>query len=89
MLVRIPLGLQIIQKPPTNNVERFLAMIRFNSKEKLEITPIFKCVPVSDFENLIRDRILFIRIWISFGQPCSNSYQTVMIFNQSHLLRSS
>jgi len=37
----VPFGSQDIQKPPTDDVERFLAMIQFNSKGKLETLPDF------------------------------------------------
>ena len=31
----VPLGASISQKPPTENVERFLSMLRFDSREKV------------------------------------------------------
>jgi len=31
----IPLGAQISKKPPTHDVERFLSLLRFDSREKM------------------------------------------------------
>ena len=35
-LVRVPVGSLTLKEPPTDDVERFLAMLRFDSKGKLE-----------------------------------------------------
>jgi hypothetical protein len=32
----VPLGASISQKPPTQDVERFLSMLRFDSREKVK-----------------------------------------------------
>jgi hypothetical protein len=31
----VPLGASVCQRPPTENVERFLSMLRFDSREKV------------------------------------------------------
>jgi hypothetical protein len=41
MWVRFPPGAQKAIKPPTDNVERFLSMLRFENKGKLEELPNF------------------------------------------------
>jgi hypothetical protein len=33
--VRVPLGASVFQEPPTDNVERFLSMLKFDSKGKV------------------------------------------------------
>ena len=33
--VRIPVGASVLEKPPTHDVERFLSMLRFDSRGKL------------------------------------------------------
>ena len=43
---------QDIQKPPTEDVERFLAMIQFDPKGKLESLQNFECKPNPFFEEL-------------------------------------
>ncbi len=34
--VRIPVGAQVLKNRPTNDVERFLSLIRFENRRKME-----------------------------------------------------
>jgi hypothetical protein len=49
--VRVPLGASVSQRPPTDNVERFLSMLRFNSREKVNALGHYADLEVSKIDN--------------------------------------
>ena len=49
--VRVSVGASVSQKPPTQDVERFLSMLRFDSREKLNTLGRYTDLKMSKTDN--------------------------------------
>jgi hypothetical protein len=56
--VRIPVGSSTLKELPTDDVERFLAMLRFDSREKLKELPDLKSIFSMFLKDQVRVRFL-------------------------------